>query len=107
MVGGIKLVRTTWCLHLLKEICSKQECIPVGCVPSALVAVGVGVSARGVFAQGDVCPGVSAQGGVCLGSGVSPGVCLPIRGVSTQGVSAPVHGEIHTPPMDRILDTRL
>ena len=34
-----------------------QECIPVGCVPSAAVAVGGGVSAQGC---------VSAQGGVCI-----------------------------------------
>ena len=55
--------------HLLK-----QECIPVGCVPSAAVAVFLGVSAQGsVFCLRGVCPGgclprsVSAQWGVCLG----------------------------------------
>ena len=48
----------------------KQECIPVGCVPSAAVAITGGgeVSAWGVSAQeeggvcaGGVCPGKSAQ----------------------------------------------
>ena len=46
------------------EIIPEQECIPVGCVPSAAVAVSWGV-----------CPG-----GVCLvfpGDGVWPGGCLP------------------------------
>ena len=56
----------------------KQECIPVGCVPSAAVAVCWG----GVCLGGGVCPGVSAQGGVC------PGGCLH-RGVSAQGVCIP------------------
>ena len=47
------------------RVCScKQECIPVGCVPSAAVAVCWGVSARGVSTHG----GVSAQGG-CLPRG--------------------------------------
>ena len=63
----------------------QQECIPVGCVPSAAVAAWGGgglpkgwVSARGV--------GVSAwgfwgclPGGVCLG-GAYPGGCLPRGG---------------------------
>ena len=73
----------------------KQECIPVGCVPSAAVAIswegvyvwgclpwrvsawGEGVSVwgclpRGVSAQGEV----SAQEGVCLGGCLSRG-CTP------------------------------
>ena len=63
----------------------KQECIPVGCIPSAAVAGGGGVSQhvldRGVSAQtgcvcpGGVCSGVSVQGGgVCL-EGVCPSAC--------------------------------
>ena len=44
-----------------------QECIPVGCVPSAAVAVcWGGVSARGCL------PGGCLPGGVCL-EGVCPG----------------------------------
>ena len=44
----------------------EQECIPVGSVPSAAVAI----------SGGGICPGVSAQGvsawrGVCRGAGVS------------------------------------
>ena len=76
----------------------KQECIPIGCVPSAAVArclSGGGVSAQevicpeGVSAQECVCPGgvsvkrVSAHGaGVCP-EGVRPWLCLP-RSVSAQ-----------------------
>ena len=58
----------------------KQECIPVGCVLSAAVAVGGGgsaggMSAQGVFAQGDVCPGgVYRGGGICLGVVSAQGV---------------------------------
>ena len=43
------------------EIVIKQECIPVGCVPSAAVTV----SGGGVVCLGGVCLGVSTQG-VCL-----------------------------------------
>ena len=44
----------------------EQECIPVGCVPSAAVVVYWvgGCLPGGMFAQG-----VSAQRGVCLGEG--------------------------------------
>ena len=68
-------------------IFSKQECIPVGCVPSVAVVIGGGGgSARGVC-RVCVCVsrGVSAQEGVCVQGrcvcprgGVCPGqVCLP------------------------------
>ena len=67
----------------------KQECIPVGCIPSAAVVVsGEGVSSleggclpklEGVCPGGD-CLGVSAQGGVCL----PRGVCVP-KEVSARG----------------------
>ena len=54
----------------------KQECIPVGCVPSAAVAVsGVGgVCLGGCLPRGEL----SAQGG-CLSKGVvsAQGGCLP------------------------------
>ena len=42
--------------------CKLQACIPVGCVPSAAVAVSSGVGGR-VSTQGDVCPG-----GFCINS---------------------------------------
>ena len=56
----------------------EQECIPVGCIPSAAVAVSLevclsggclprGLSTQGVSAQGDVNPG----GWVCLPRGSS------------------------------------
>ena len=57
----------------------KQECIPVGCVPSAAVAVCPGVSAQGSVSA----RGVSVQGGVCWGGVCWEGVC---PGVSAQGV---------------------
>ena len=65
----------------------KQECIPVGCVPSAAVAISGGVSAWGCLPRG-----VSARWGVCLG------------GLSAQrGVSQHELGQ--TPlPMNRITD---
>ena len=49
---------------------SQQECIPVGCAPSAAVAIcwGGGCLLRGM---------VSAQRGVCLRGSVCPGGCLP------------------------------
>ena len=48
----------------------RQECIPVGCVPSAAVAV--------------------CWGGQCLPTrGVWPGGCLPRRGLSAQGGVCP------------------
>ena len=62
---------------LINKQISLQECIPVGCVPSAAVVICWGVSVRG-----GVCRGVSAQEG-CL---PKRGVCL--RGVSAWGVSA-------------------
>ena len=67
----------------------KQECIPVGCVPSTAVAVGW------------VCLG----GGVCL----PKAVCVCLGGVSALGVSAwgCLPEGVHLPPVDRILDTRL
>ena len=49
----------------------KQECIPVGCVPSAAVAVSWGCLPRASVCPGGFCLGVSAWGVVCLG-----GVCL-------------------------------
>ena len=69
----------------------KQECIPVGCIPSAAVAVCLGgVSTQGGIClggglpcgvcKGGVCPGVSAHEGVCPEEGVCPG-SLP-RGMS-------------------------
>ena len=80
----------------------QQECIPVGCLLSAAVAVCLGVSVKGAVCPGGVCPegclprGVSIGGecvcprGVCPGT-VCPEGCLP-RGVcpggSAQGVSA-------------------
>ena len=45
---------------------NKQECIPVGCVPSATVAAGEGV--------------VSAPGGVWETGGCLPDGCLPSGG---------------------------
>ena len=58
------------------EALTEQECIPVGCVPSAAVAVRwVGCLPGWVSAQG-----VSARGGVCLGGCLPRGVCLVCLG---------------------------
>ena len=54
----------------------KQECTPVGCIPSAAVAVSGG---GGLV----VCPGGVCLGDVCL-RGVCPEGCLP-RGVCLGG----------------------
>ena len=55
-----------------------QECIPVGCVPPAAVAVRGGVC-LGVSAQGGVSAEVvSAQGGVCPVGCLPRGVCIPV-----------------------------
>ena len=94
---------------MLHFIC-KQECIPVGCVPFAAVAVcpgGGSVYSRGMSALGEyLLRGVvSALGGWCLfPGGVStprgllllgcmlPGGVCSWGGVCSQGVSAPAGG---------------
>ena len=60
----------------------QQECIPVGCVPPAAVAI------CWVSAQGGVCPGG------CLPKGCLPRGCLP-KGVS--GTPPPLWTESQTP----------
>ena len=77
---SVTLLSSTASEHQLRtdpkpETQYKQECIPVGCVPPAAVAV----------------PGA---GGGCLPVG-----CLPRQGVSARGVSARHH------PVDRIAGT--
>ena len=55
-----------WYGHSTK-LDGKQEFIPVGCVPSAVVAVYWGVSARGCLLPGEsACQGVSACQGCLL-----------------------------------------
>ena len=79
----------------------KQECIPVGCVPSAAVTVSRG---GGVSALGGVCSGGCLfLGGVCSGGG-----CL-LLGVSALGGGClllvgggiPACTEADTSPVDR------
>ena len=110
-VSNIMLIRIAY-KHGSQQDCSEyvkyiltQECIPVGCVPSAAVAVcwGGGVSGWGCLVgsvrqwvsawgvsgkrnvlRNGVCPGGSAQGGVCAGG------CLPGGGVCPRGMSAQV-----------------
>ena len=88
----------------------KQECIPVGCLPSAAVAsqgmyssmhwaggcLSQHVRGRGVCIPACTDKGVSAQGGGCLPGGCLPGegdVCLggvyPGKGMSAQGGVCP------------------
>ena len=71
----------------------RQECIQVGCVLSAAVAVRGGVSARGLSAQGGGLPG-----GVYLGD------VYPSMHWAGGGVSVPMHAGIHTPPVNRMTD---
>ena len=48
---------------------SEQECIPVGCVPSAAVAIsGGGILSRGMSAYGGVCPDGLSAWGFCEGN---------------------------------------
>ena len=63
----------------------QQECIPVGYILSA------GVAISGGSAQGGLLNGVSTRG-------VSAWGCLP------REVSTPVHAGIHTPPVNRMTD---
>ena len=79
-------------------VLQRQECIPVGCVPPASVAIsGGGVSVGGrCLSKGGlprvVCLGDVPKGGVCLGDGclgevsaqggVCPEGCLPREGIS-------------------------
>ena len=87
----------------------EQECITVGCVPSAAVAVG----GRGVSALGGVCLWGCPPGGVVYPGGVYPAGVSAQGGVSQHaldiGVFAPVHAGMHNPSslVDRILDTCL
>ena len=90
----------------------KQECIPVGCVLSAAVAIWwVGWWCLPGGWGGDVCVYVSAWEGVYVSAW---GVYVSVWGVSARGVSAQgvsVQGGLPegcTPhPKDRILDTCL
>ena len=78
----------------------KQECIPVGCVLSAAVAVcsGGGVCSR----VGLLLEGVSAPGAVCLLWGVC--VCSG-RGVCSWGAVYPsMHWGRPPPPVERMTD---
>ena len=87
------------------QIYLKQECIPVGCVPSAAVAVpggegrllgGVCPGRWGCLPGGGGCVCYSASwdmsspvhAGICLPGGVCPSACWDM---SAEGVSAPVH----------------
>ena len=82
------------------EKLDQQEYIPVGCVPSAAVAVWrVCVSARGVCVclEGVCLPGGCLPGGVCRRSG-----CLPVGGyLPMEGGVYPGRGRlggVHLPP---------
>ena len=90
--------------NVLQKFKKKQECIPVGCVPSATVAISGGVLRGGVSAPGG---GAWSEGGVC-----SQGGCLVRCGVSAPGggwsggVWYPsMHWGRPPPPVDRMTDT--
>ena len=77
------LARWKFCSNnYVQDFFFKQECIPVGCVPPAAVAVsrrrgcllrGLGVCSRGVCSRGVSAPG----GGVCSGGCLLWGVGYP------------------------------
>ena len=75
LLGGLQFNRGSKMMYILE----RQECIPVGCVPSAAVAVSLG--------RGGVCLGgwVSAWGGGCLPGGVCQ-MCPPPRGQNDRHV---------------------
>ena len=60
-------------LHFLwrpTRLTYKQECIPVGCVPSAAVAAGEGGMYPSMYWAGGVCPGSVCPGGSAWGVSV-------------------------------------
>ena len=91
-------------LIFVQHLC-EQECIPVGCVLSAAVAIG-GVSAP-VHAGICLPRGVSApvHAGICLSRGVSApvhaGLCLP------GGVCPSTCLDTHLPPVNRMTDRQV
>ena len=94
---------------LAKEPNSKQECIPVGCVPAArcpyaevcfpggVCSRGGGCLLRGGCLLVGICSGGTALGGLLWGGVSAPrGVLLP-RGVCSQGVYPSMHWGRHPP----------
>ena len=75
--------RSTLCFHSHLKHSLKQESIPVGCIPSAAVAVGEG----GCLPRRGVCLGGVCRGR-CLPRGCLPRGCVCLEKVSAQGVSA-------------------
>ena len=71
---------------------NEQECIPVGCVPSAAVAVSWGGVCPGGCLSRRVCPGRCAQGDACPGVGVclsAQGVCVCVSARGLRTVTKP------------------
>ena len=88
-----------------EHIQNEQECIPVGCVPSAAVVVcpRVGVSTQRREWVGGCLPGV-CPAGVCPGGCLPGGQCLLGGAVSTQGWGVWPGGVCQTPPVNRMTD---
>ena len=72
----------------------KQECIPVGCVPSAAVAVCWGCLRRGCLPRGFLPRGVCPRRGVCLGVW---GSAQGGGGLQKGGVYPSMHWSRHPP----------
>ena len=95
---------------------TKQECIPVGCVPPARYHTGGslsgGVCVQGVCVQGSLCPGglcqgwVSVQGGSLSWGPLSGGLCL-VGGLCPGGLclGGSPWQRPPPPPVSRITDT--
>ena len=87
----------------------KQECIPVGCIPSATVAVCWGVHLpRGVYLPGEcICLGVYLPEGVFVpAGGYLPGVNLPAQGGVPAWAGTP-QGAGTPPPVNTMTDRQV
>ena len=88
------------CLYFPQGTLTKQECIPVGCVPPTTVAVCWGVPApRGVCSRGWLLPGrgvCSGESACSRGESACSGGCLLPGGSQNALRQTPPRGQTHT-----------
>ena len=118
-IRGLRLTHGHKFPYLVSIDTPEQECMPVGCVPTALHRTERG---GGSSVQGDLCPGWSVSGGFCtkglypgrgslsggmvwgVGGGLCPGresvsrLVLCLEGVSVQEVSVQGGSLLGRPP---------